>query len=493
MYSQPSNKKPLIVYALFFIVIFCPQTKIVSAHESKHENTVIVHVNEERFEPDTINIKIGTEVVFENVGTEEHWPAADDHPSHTLYDGTSLKEHCMSENHSSFDACQGIKSGEIWSFVFTKQGAYQYHDHVWPHLGGQIIVSDPENTVLQNKNIFSHFIDYTRKVLFKILDFFTGNEGNNKERSVLKSGNTNTDFYKNLKSHFEEIVLESDPREALHELRERSSTDKQTLALCHDILHVIGHTAYHKYGSFSEAIKYQSDFCNSGYIHGLFESYFSTTKNPLVGLSEQCNNFAAGKRQFDLWQCHHGVGHGFMYFTGGDLDKSLQLCTDGLQTPEAVSSCQNGVYMEVFNLEILAKEKDLVNPENPFLTCQSRETNKGDCYLYIPTYLSQTLGKDFVDIFKECDKAESGYAYSCIDGIASEAIKRNMSEPNNVFALCKQAGSGINQKACVSGMVSMYMNQEGSLSAGKKLCEAAPEIYQDICYRTVESRELFFK
>lgn len=479
--------------SLFFLLIFCFQITDVYAHESEKENMIIIHIDEEGFVPDTISIEVGTEVVFENVGIEDHWPASNYHPSHTVYDGTSIDEHCFSENNSSFDACRSIKSGETWSFVFTKSGTHKYHDHLWPHLTGQIVVGGSENTELKNKNIFSRFLDYVRNMLSVALSLSNGGKENNKENVVLESGNTSADFYENLKNSFEKMVLESDPSKAIQELHEQSKNNKQILALCHDILHIIGHTAYGKYGSFKEAVKYQSDFCNSGYIHGLFESYFGSTDKPLTGLSEQCSNFATDKRQFDLWQCYHGIGHGFMYLTGGDLDKSLQLCKDGLQRPEDVSSCRNGAYMEVFNKEVLAKERDFVDSKNPLLTCKSREVNKEDCYLYIPAYLSQTLNMDFVDIFNECNKVESKYRGVCIGGVGSEAMKRNMSEPNKVFALCKLAGSNSNQVLCVSGATSMYMNQTGSYVTGKKMCESIQKPYQNTCHKIVEGRKSFFK
>lgn len=481
-----------MIFAVFLTFTFCFSIPSAYAHESEKKNVVVIHINEEGFEPKKINIQSGTEVVFENVGNEEYWPAADDHPSHTLYDGTTLEEHCSSKTNSSFDACTPIKSGETWSFVFTKEGVYEYHDHLWPQLTGQITVGNPENTEPESENIFSRFVNLIRKIFSRISNFFS-REDAHEESVALKSGNIKDELYINLKNRFETIVHQSDPREAIRTLRDESSRDENTLALCHDLLHIIGHTAFDKYGSFKEAVEYQSDFCNSGYIHGLFESYFNSSENPLIGLSEQCSDFGVGKRQFDVWQCHHGIGHGFMYLTGGDLDTSLQLCKDGLQKPEAISSCQNGAYMEVFNLEILAKEKDFVTSENPFLTCQSREPNKEACYSYIPTYLSQTLGKDFIDIFKECDKAEEEYKHACMVGIGAEAIKRNMNNPNSVFALCKQAGLYIHQEACVSGLARMYMSQEGSYAAGKKLCERAPEFYQDTCDQTVSSRESFFK
>ncbi len=473
MRLYPLNKIFLLKIAVCVLFLFCFQIVNVSAHESVEENAVTIHMSEKGFEPSKIKVKIGTKVIFENTSTEDRWPASDDHPSHTLYDGTSLEEHCASHNSTSFDACKPIPSGQSWSFVFEKAGTYSLHDHLWPQYKGEINIG---------RSIFQIILDCLKKI-FIIKP---------KESTALKSGATNTQFYTDLKNRFEKIVTDQDPDEAIHVLKEESLENSQTMSLCHDMLHVIGHTAYDKYGSFKEAVKFQEDFCNSGYIHGLFEAYFKSAEDPLANLSAQCNEYGAGKRPFDLWQCHHGIGHGFMYLTGGDLDASLKLCSDGLKGNEAIESCQNGVYMEVFNLEILAKEKEFVNPENPFLTCSTRKTAKNDCYVYIPTYLSQTSGKDFSTILKECEKAETGYKSTCIRGVGTEAIKRNMNNPANVFSICKEAGSYLDQESCVSGIVSMYMNQEGSLSAGQKLCEITPKEYRDMCTRTVQSRESFF-
>ena len=97
-----------------------------------------------------------------------------------------------------------------------------------------------------------------------------------------------------------------------------------------------------------------------------------------------------------------------MYFTGGDLDQALELCTENLPKT-AAASCQNGVFMEVFNLEVLAKEKSFVDSLDPFLTCATRDTSKTICYVLVPTYMSQTLGRSFSNILDECERAEIGY------------------------------------------------------------------------------------
>jgi plastocyanin len=484
----------LIVPIKYLLVFSCLlgllgfQFHSVSAHKSESADEVVIHVDKHGFKPHTITIKAGTKVTFENVGAEEYWPASDSHPSHTLYANTNIGQHCSPEASPTFDSCGSIAAGQSWSFIFDKVGTHQYHDHLWPHLVGEITVKGPTDQTAVQKDTFAGFKAFYKKVFYMISSFFVTNE----EDISLNTGNSERHFYEALRLKYESIVEQADPRIAIQVLRQDSFQDENVSALCHDLLHNIGHAAYDKYGSFEDAILYQSDFCNSGYIHGLFEAYFKSVEDPLLGLSQQCAEYASDKRQFDLWQCHHGIGHGFMYLSGGDLDESLALCEQGLEG-NAVASCQNGVYMELFNLELLAKESSFVDPDNPFLTCSARETAKADCYMYVPTYLSQTLKVDFSDIFEECNKAEFGYKNSCIRGVGSEAMKRNMKNTNHVFTLCSKAGSFINQELCVRGAVSMTMNQNGSYASGIKLCESSPSNYRFTCDSTANAQESFFR
>jgi plastocyanin len=78
------------------------------------------------FSPSTLTIKVGDTVTFINKDSNSHWPASDPHPTHTNYPG--------------FDALRPLKTGESYSFTFTKQGAWNYHDHLDPSLTGTIIV-----------------------------------------------------------------------------------------------------------------------------------------------------------------------------------------------------------------------------------------------------------------------------------------------------------------------------------------------------------------
>ncbi len=337
-------------------------------------------------------------------------------------------------------------------------------------------------------------------LLFTIFIFLALTRNSNIKKVVLPSEEDisfqnistlqNDDFLLNTKKEFQNIVLEKDPKEAISLLKEKSKIDYKTFSICHDILHEIGHTAYKKYKNLGESLIFLDDFCNSGYGHGLFEEYFSHTKNPLENFSNICEN--SFKRKFDKWQCYHGIGHGLMYFTGGDLDESLNLCINSFANKTYKNYCTNGVYMEIFNTQILAKEINFIDKNNPSKICEGRSIDKNSCYLYLPTYYNQILKIKFSDIFDECKNVDSNYVNICIFGISSEALKRNMNNINDVFTLCKNSLNFFQTQSCVRGMVSMYVNQNASIEKGEELCNSLPFLYKFQCKNYLKDLKYLF-
>lgn len=119
-------KKPLfflLLILLLLIAFFLWQYKLSSYFGSKVE----VKITSDGFEPNTLNIKKGTNVVFVNMDDKEHWPASDLHPTHGIY--------------SEFDPLEGVAGGSSWSFVFDKVGKWKFHDHLYPELTGIIEVN----------------------------------------------------------------------------------------------------------------------------------------------------------------------------------------------------------------------------------------------------------------------------------------------------------------------------------------------------------------
>jgi hypothetical protein len=296
--------------------------------------------------------------------------------------------------------------------------------------------------------------------------------------------------YVSLREEYGAIVEKEGASQAISALKEHAEKDTLVSAVCHDILHEIGKETYRKDNDLAQSLSLRDDFCNSGYLHGVFEAYFSDAPEPLSGIGAVCSSYGEAQRPFDLWQCNHGLGHGLMYYTDGSLAEALSLCSEVVAPPH-VSDCQNGVYMELFNGEFLAGENTVLSEydNNPFAICQAQEVAVGFCYTYIPVYLSGVLDMEYVDIFDICSNAGLMYQDNCVVGVGAEAMKRNMSEPGNVFSLCDTLKDRSAKHVCVRGAVDMYLNQTASVEAALNMCTVAYEAFTTTCRAAVEAKK----
>lgn len=92
------------------------------------------------YSPKELTIKIGDTVVWKNQSSHGMWIGSALHPSHFIYSGTSLDEHCPDPNNTSFDQCTSSGPSTSWSFKFDKKGTWRYHNHVSASDFGTVIV-----------------------------------------------------------------------------------------------------------------------------------------------------------------------------------------------------------------------------------------------------------------------------------------------------------------------------------------------------------------
>ena len=104
--------------------------------------TVIVTYTDEGFSPKTSTVSVGDTVRFVNNSGSEMWVGADEHPTHTSYDGTTTRDHCAEgvNTTGSFDQCTRSGAGTSWSYTFTKAGSFDYHNHARAADGGTVVV-----------------------------------------------------------------------------------------------------------------------------------------------------------------------------------------------------------------------------------------------------------------------------------------------------------------------------------------------------------------
>lgn len=87
---------------------------------------VKVRYTDKGFIPDKIEISEGSMVEFKNESSVDMWVASADHPSHTKL--------------PTFDQFRAFKKDAIYRYVFKKKGKWEFHDHISPSLGGEVVV-----------------------------------------------------------------------------------------------------------------------------------------------------------------------------------------------------------------------------------------------------------------------------------------------------------------------------------------------------------------
>jgi plastocyanin len=78
------------------------------------------------FAPATLTVEVGTKVTFVNESSKGMWVASAVHPTHEVL--------------PAFDNKVTVAEGESYSYTFTKEGQWKYHNHVGPTDTGTVVV-----------------------------------------------------------------------------------------------------------------------------------------------------------------------------------------------------------------------------------------------------------------------------------------------------------------------------------------------------------------
>jgi plastocyanin len=479
----------LFAFACAIAYIFylaCAIAFIFYAHpgaaQENDEGGVVVQISDGGFEPKSVEVSAGDTVVFENVDQKPHWPASDPHPTHTEYPG--------------FDPKKPVEPGSEWSFTFDKPGDWTYHDHQAPYLKGEIVVDDGESAASGGRDqtggksgiggllaSITGFLFDTYKATASAFasedDGAASNEPNELSREQFEAA----------KAKYVALVQDQDPKVALDQLQTDIQTDDNLSRSCHAVVHEIGHAAYKKYDDFGEAMKYLSEMCNSGYLHGIIESRFAESEDVFTDMQTLCNPYPP--KSFLNWQCYHGLGHGLMYYTANDLPKSLEMC-DTFKSRTDSSNCTNGVFMENFSADQKLHLSDYLKESDPFYPCAEQiERHKRNCYTYAPTYYLSLNKNDYVGALEWCKGAEASFVSTCAFGVGAQTMKENVNDPESVESICMNADAEL-VASCIKGMVDLYANHQGAVKPVEQLCADLQASNRPTCYDTLKKYYTLF-
>ncbi len=443
---------------------------------SAHENSgggVVVHVTDEGFEPRSVEVVSGETVVFENSGQKAHWPASDDHPTHTKY--------------PEFDPLKPLEAEMEWSFTFDEPGEWKYHDHQNPYLRGEIVVrEDPGASGSEGFLAFirTFFLD----AYGAAASIFASEEGESAS-SEEGTGEFSDERHEEAKDGYLALVRDEDPTIALEQLRYEIGANDALARSCHNLVHEVGRAAYEKYEDFGEAMKYQDELCNSGYLHGVIEARFSESEDVFADMRTMCGQYPP--KSYLSWQCYHGLGHGVMYYTANDLPRSLTMC-DAFDNSFAQTICSNGIFMENFSADQKLHLSEYLKESDPLYPCPEQEKeHKADCYLYAPTYFLSLNQEDYTGALELCNGAEEPFQRACARGVGTQTMKENINDPKLVESVC-ESGNLEQVEPCIAGLADLYTNHHGSPEPTRELCGRLEDSNRQACYGSVESMSSLF-
>lgn len=447
MTTKISSIIPLVViFYILYSIFYIP----ASAHSLN-----IVEITADGFKPREITVVEGSIVTFVNKDSHDHWPASNNHPTHTFY--------------PEFDPLRPITSGNSWEFKFEKAGSWKYHDHLFPHRRGVVNVTPSHNFLNQIKNTLNVINN-------KLLSLFPGSHPSWSELTF---------------SDFKRL----DEKAQYNYLTQLSAAKSVDIAWnfiktnyignlgAHDLAHFIGGLIFKEKGNKGLGI------CDPsfafGCYHGFAEEALSVNLNLLGELAKACED--VGKVSSGPWSsCIHGLGHGVAtYFETTDIGGALKAC-DGL--PQGATYCYDGVFMEFttsapasFYLPLAA---------DPLYPCSGLDDK------YVPACarsLSVTLEKyghkNLTQSAKICLQSISeDLRTSCINAIGLLIGQRSGGSIERITTECNKISGLENQAECTSAAAGelVFQNHPGWQTEAPAACNKLLEKYKITCNQRIQ-------
>ena len=100
------------------------------------DTVVTITYGDAGFDKESVTIRKGQTVIFENKSAGPLWVASGPHPTHDGYPEKTSHD-CLG---SLFDECASVPTNGSWSFTFNSVGSWTYHNHMnAPHIGTIIV------------------------------------------------------------------------------------------------------------------------------------------------------------------------------------------------------------------------------------------------------------------------------------------------------------------------------------------------------------------
>lgn len=317
----------------------------------KKPKTFEVILTKNGFEPALLTIKEGDSLKFSTNLDTPFWPASDPHPNHSAY--------------STFDPKKAIKSGDSWTFEFSKAGRWNYHDHLTPNARGIITVKE---TSLADR-ITSPLVKYYR-LKYEKRDFAFLK----KQKEICEKFSERGDFLNCWYVFFSGVSSDFGVRETIRLISESSKAGLFTYSDCHLFADATGTEGYWEYSNGSK-FGFDENFsiCDNGFFHGFMSEFMSHGQDFRLS-QELCDNLPSGGTDM-VRQCYVGMGNGLSFYHWSKYGREPVMITrQSIEKCEELSShirdCVFGVYSGIDHLFLGLHGSDMaIDLNDPFFLC----------------------------------------------------------------------------------------------------------------------------
>lgn len=422
---------------------------------------VSVTITDMGFEPKEISIKAGDVVRWTNEDSELHWPASDPHPIHNIVPG--------------FDTKKGLANGESWDFTFLEAGAWDYHDHLSPHKKGRIKVSGSSLESGSESNKISGFFN-TFTIWLKGL--FEG--GQNKSPDLSGLDPSALAYSDEEIERITNLASEEGIAAAYEDMKKVWGTRPVE---AHDLTHLIGYLAYQELeaGGF--------EICDSefafGCYHGLLEEMIRQQGEQGIELARQsCNKLSPGGRAAS---CLHGIGHGVMSWTGGEILEALDICN--IFSPNEARYCFDGAYMEFYTGAMFDRVSTInFSADDPWSFCNSQpEFARGECirnHTFLRLY-SAPVEKAF-ETAESCSDLPDALRAQCLNSVGLFSVQiafGNVVAPKDI---CGSLSANDDQALCFMGAAQEFIFQGQSEDKAREMCDGLFDPWEERCDEQID-------
>lgn len=307
------------------------------------------------------------------------------------------------------------------------------------------------------------------------------------------SDGASTDFAC-LQRRYQNLVRDSGVELAFAELRNEIGRNQLASSKCHELTHVIGHTAAEIYGDVASTYSRGDSFCGSGYYHGAMEAVVIKVgaDKVLEDADSLCDDLGGpGRRSFHHYNCAHGLGHGFMRIHENEMPESLDSC-DSLSDDWERERCYGGVFMEnVVDSDNPEHPSKYLEAGQPLYPCDALESKyRNECYQRQTAYALKIRSNDFAEVFNLCAEIEDEDRPACYQGLGWDASVQSLKQGGDVNqstrALCMLGAGYEAQSNCVIGAVEYFVRHYYSDTQARSFCESFGTDLRALCLREAE-------